>query len=113
MSLPKKIQYTNQKGFCEDLDEGKFSLPLLFTVKSASANNQLWKILQVGRQKGGLSHEIKLLLLEHMKEARSLEKTKEVLIQLQAEIEEEIQHLEQAIGVKNPALRQLMVGLKI
>lgn len=82
-------------------------------MESAPTNNQLWKILQMRRQRGGLSHEIKLLLLEHMKEAKGLEKTAVVLRQVQAQIEDEIQYLERATGVKNPEMWQLMASLKV
>ena len=39
---------TATKGFCEDLTEGKFSLPVIHSIQSSSSyNNELLNILQM------------------------------------------------------------------
>ncbi|PUU78454.1 isoprenoid synthase domain-containing protein [Tuber borchii] len=38
-------QYTKNKGFCEDLTEGKFSFPIIHAIRSDPSNRQLLNIL--------------------------------------------------------------------
>ncbi|KAL4816983.1 isoprenoid synthase domain-containing protein [Aspergillus spinulosporus] len=47
-------EYTGQKGFCEDLGECKFSLPLIHALNTQPKNVQLRGILQQSRSSGGL-----------------------------------------------------------
>lgn len=40
------VAYTHQKGFCEDLTEGKFSFPVIHSIRSDPSNLQLLSILK-------------------------------------------------------------------
>ena len=51
---------TAAKGFCEDLSEGKFSLPVIHSIRSSSTyNNELLNILKMQTMDPGLkSHAL-------------------------------------------------------
>lgn len=40
-------QYTSNKGLCEDLTEGKFSFPIIHSIRSNPSNLQLVNILKM------------------------------------------------------------------
>lgn len=107
------IQYTQQKGFCEDLDEGKFSLPLIHTIQNSSSRLQLVGILQEHRTAGKLSAELKRVLLEHMRTTGSLEYTEVCLETLREEINNELLAIERAYGAENYILRLLLERLRV
>ncbi|KAF2866146.1 isoprenoid synthase domain-containing protein [Massariosphaeria phaeospora] len=105
--------YTAQKGFCEDLDEGKYSLPLIYTVNNTSDMMLLSGLLQCRRFGGGLTFEQKVLMLEHIKASGSLDYTLHVLHTLYVEIDTEIGKLERHFGKDNMQLRRLLAMLKV
>ncbi|KAI9289231.1 geranylgeranyl pyrophosphate synthase [Umbelopsis sp. AD052] len=45
MNLQSK-QYTDNKGFCEDFTEGKFSFPVIHSIRAEPSNRQLLNILK-------------------------------------------------------------------
>ena len=106
-------KYTNQKGFCEDLDEGKFSLPLIHLLASSPNRLQIRSILQERRRNQGLSKELKEYILEEMRKAKSLEYTRSVIKALEQKVEEEIGRMEDATGEKNWIMRLLLDRLKV
>ncbi|KAK2767552.1 hypothetical protein FQN54_003710 [Arachnomyces sp. PD_36] len=105
--------YTKQKGFCEDLDEGKYSLPLIHALQSNPRNMQLRSMLTVRRVCGKSTFEHKQLILTHLKQAGSLDYTLEVLKTLYTELEQEIGRLEKVFGIENPWLTLLLEVLKV
>jgi geranylgeranyl pyrophosphate synthase len=100
-------QYANQKGFTEDLDEGKYSLPLLHLLHAEPENMQIRNILSTRRALGKLTQEQKVLVLESMKRANSLAYTRTVLRHLHKEIGCEIQVLEKACNSDNVQLKMM------
>ncbi|KAI1347164.1 isoprenoid synthase domain-containing protein [Xylaria sp. FL0043] len=50
-NVPDNKQYTAQKGFCEDLDEGKFSLPLIHALAHTDKGLQLRGLLHERRRR--------------------------------------------------------------
>ena len=109
--MPQK--YTNQKGFCEDLDEGKFSLPLIHLLASSPNSLQIRSILQERRRNQGLSKELKDYMLEEMRKTKSLEYTRGVIKALEEKVEGEIGRMEDITGEKNWIIRLLLDRLKI
>ncbi|MCJ1461492.1 hypothetical protein MMC07_000089 [Pseudocyphellaria aurata] len=105
--------YTSQKGFCEDLDEGKFSLPLIHALGNRFQNSQLRSILQERRAAGKLSFELKQVVLEHLHQSKSLEYTKSALHSLQSAIDDEIKRVEKRSGVENFVLKMMLKRLRI
>jgi len=68
-------QYTANKGMCEDLTEGKFSFPVIHSIRSDPSNMQLLNIL---KQKTD-NEEIKRYAVDYMESTGSFEYTRKVL----------------------------------
>ncbi|KAG7005402.1 hypothetical protein G7Y79_00020g049300 [Physcia stellaris] len=105
--------YTKQKGFCDDLDEGKFSFPLIHALENSSNKIQLLSILHERRNVGSLSFELKRVLLNHMGETKSLEYTKACLDTLHGEIDREIKAVEKEFATENSILKLLLEKLRV
>lgn len=112
-------QYADTKGFCEDLDEGKFSYPIVYCMDNLPKFRS--HLLGIFRQRptvlGGctdpLPREVKIYVLDCLKESGALGATKEYAIRLEDELEAEIGHLEALTGETNPMLRLLLVRLSM
>ncbi|KAJ5808864.1 geranylgeranyl diphosphate synthase [Penicillium riverlandense] len=105
-------EYTKQKGFCEDLDEGKFSLPLIHLMLSAPSNSVVRNIWtqRLVNNKASLAH--KQTILELMKKSGSLQFTVDALDLLQDKVEKSISDLEAKFGVENFQLRLILEMLR-
>ncbi|KAK4679032.1 geranylgeranyl pyrophosphate synthetase [Podospora pseudoanserina] len=68
-------EYTANKGMCEDLTEGKFSFPVIHSIRSNPSNSQLLNIL---RQKT-TNEEVKRYAVSYMQSTGSFEYTKKVV----------------------------------
>ncbi|KAL6230730.1 hypothetical protein BDW75DRAFT_234182 [Aspergillus navahoensis] len=106
-------EYTGQKGFCEDLDEGKFSYPLIHALRTQPKNVQLRGILQQSRSAGGLDVPLKEMVLQHLRNAGSLEYTEKKMDELMKRITDGVQEIERGSGVCNWVMRLLIHRLKI
>ncbi|KIM99777.1 hypothetical protein OIDMADRAFT_42767 [Oidiodendron maius Zn] len=98
--------YTEQKGFCEDLDEGKLSYPVILSCNSDPTARAI--ILGIFRQKGNgtpLARNIKIQILNLIRNTGALEETWQLLQQVEKEVEDAISALEVATGEPNPPLR--------
>jgi geranylgeranyl pyrophosphate synthase len=106
------LQYTKQKGFCEDLDEGKFSLPLIHLMHSAPTNSVVRNIWtqRLVNNKASLAH--KQTILELMKKSGSLQFTVDALDMLHVKVEKSIADLEAKFGVENFQLRLILELLR-
>ncbi|KAI5795731.1 putative geranylgeranyl pyrophosphate synthase, partial [Geopyxis carbonaria] len=118
-------QYADQKGFCEDLDEGKFSFPLIHCLTTSSSlvpsncsnispKLELQNIFMArNRSPGhGISPEMKLHVLEILESTGSLEFTKLALETLNRDLQGELGRLERVTGQENPGFRMLVQNLK-
>ncbi|TVY66137.1 Geranylgeranyl pyrophosphate synthase 2 [Fusarium oxysporum f. sp. cubense] len=105
-------RYTDQKGFCEDLDEGKYSLTLMHALQSDSSG-LLANILSIRRFQGKLTTQQKMLVLEVMKTNGSLDWTSTLLGMLHTRVLAEIGSMEVSMNKDNPALRALVERLKL
>ncbi|KAL9540051.1 hypothetical protein MBANPS3_009907 [Mucor bainieri] len=85
----QSTSYTNNKGFCEDLTEGKFSFPIIHAIRKDPSNRQLLNIIS---QKP-TSIEVKKYALEVIRKAGSFEYVREFLRQKENESLEEIKRL--------------------
>lgn len=103
-----------EKGFCEDLDEGKFSIALLHALSNAAEPEALLlRNLMSGRHNAGkLSFVQKNLALSIMEGARSLDYTMEVLRKLYEAIGRELERIELRHGENKP-FRFLLSMLKV
>ncbi|KFY09763.1 hypothetical protein V491_07989 [Pseudogymnoascus sp. VKM F-3775] len=99
-------EYTKQKGFCEDLDEGKLSYPVILTCNSNPTARTI--ILGIFRRKNTgtpLPRSVKMQILALIKKAGALTKTWQPVQQLEKEVEDLISSLEIVLGEQNPSLR--------
>ena len=86
--------YTEKKGFCEDLTEGKFSFPVIHAIHADSSNSILQEILK--QRTNNL--EVKKYALTYMEEKGSFAYTKEVIENLNAELLSMITTIEKQVG---------------
>ncbi|KAF3400488.1 Ophiobolin F synthase [Talaromyces pinophilus] len=106
-------EYTNQKGWCEDLDEGKFSLPLIHSLTTKPNNIRLQAMLHQRLINGKMTLEMKKLALDQLAETKSLEYTKEMLGYMYTQIQKEVEFLERQTGSENFLLRLLLKRLQV
>eukprot|EP00088_Acartia_fossae_P001363 TRINITY_DN10527_c0_g1_i2.p1 TRINITY_DN10527_c0_g1~~TRINITY_DN10527_c0_g1_i2.p1 ORF type:complete len:336 (-),score=61.34 TRINITY_DN10527_c0_g1_i2:720-1703(-) len=95
--------YACNKSFAEDLTEGKFSFPILHTVRNGNTDDRVIKILRQRTQ----DLEVKKFCIKLIEEAGSFEYTKKVMEELDNSILEEIEK----IG-DNQILRGVMTQLR-
>ncbi|KAK7743724.1 hypothetical protein SLS62_010455 [Diatrype stigma] len=105
--------YTEKKGFCEDLDEGKFSLPLIHALTHAGKALQLKCLIHQRRQKGQCTNEQKHFILTQMREAGSLAYVLQMLQALHTELDAEVGRLECVFGRVNHEMRLMMALIKV
>ncbi|KAJ5975722.1 hypothetical protein N7481_009429 [Penicillium waksmanii] len=67
--------YTHNKGLCEDLTEGKFSFPIIHSVRSNPGNHQLVSILKQKTQ----DEEVKRYAVQYMQSTGSFTHTRQVV----------------------------------
>ncbi|KNZ43656.1 geranylgeranyl diphosphate synthase, type III [Puccinia sorghi] len=92
--------YTVNKGFCEDLTEGKFSFPIVHAIRADPSNHQLLNVLRQRPTDDG----IKTYAVSYMKEkTKSLAYTRQVLTVLEGQADKEVSRLGD-----NTALRSLL-----
>ncbi|KAK8022706.1 terpenoid synthase [Apiospora rasikravindrae] len=107
--------YTKQKGFCEDLDEGKFSLIMIHTMENAQEYDKmlLQGVLDQRHLAGSMSEPQKELVLELMQKLGSLQYTRDVLQDMLGQISKEVAKIEEICGVKNKPLGMLLQRLGV
>jgi geranylgeranyl diphosphate synthase type 3 len=79
LNLSSKV-YTQNKGLCEDLTEGKFSFPIIHSIRSNPSNLQLINILKQKTQ----DDEVKRYAVKYMESTGSFEYCKKVVKELRA-----------------------------
>ncbi|KAL0076795.1 geranylgeranyl pyrophosphate synthetase [Phycomyces blakesleeanus] len=97
-------EYSQNKGFCEDLTEGKFSFPIIHSIRADRSNRQLLNIIS---QKP-TSIEVKKYALEIIRRTGSFEHVKSFLAAKEIEMQEEIERLG-----GNPLLEKVVSGLSL
>ncbi|KAJ5472245.1 hypothetical protein N7530_006246 [Penicillium desertorum] len=107
--------YTKNKGFCDDLDEGKLSFPVILSMQSPGFSNTALSSVFKGSQKGEtLSLEMKQYILEEITARGAFSETKAVLRKLHTELLRLLMETEKkAGGIENWALRLLIMKLDI
>ncbi|XP_019625389.1 PREDICTED: geranylgeranyl pyrophosphate synthase-like [Branchiostoma belcheri] len=95
-------EYTENKSYCEDLTEGKFSFPIIHGVHHEQGTTQILSIL---RQKT-TDLDVKKYCVDYLQKLGSFEYTKDVLSDLE---EQAVQQIQAHGG--NPYLSAMMVEL--
>lgn len=102
-------KYSEQKGFCEDLDEGKFSFPIVACCNSDStAGDIILGLFRHGQGGATLSRNTKVYMLDLVKGSGAFEATWELLQELNKEMCEALAKLETATGKTNQVLRRII-----
>jgi geranylgeranyl diphosphate synthase type 3 len=70
--------YSKNKGLCEDLTEGKFSFPIIHSIRANPSNVQLINILKQRTK----DDEVKLYAVKYMESTGSFSYTRKVVAQL-------------------------------
>ncbi|KAI4092168.1 MAG: hypothetical protein LQ344_003651 [Seirophora lacunosa] len=108
-------EYAQQKGFCEDLDEGKMSLPLIHSLQNSSEGekSQIRGIFKTLAH-SGLSPEVKSFIIKHLREkTASLLYVRDRLKELELDLADRLMALEEAFGIRNPLLGGALAKLKV
>jgi geranylgeranyl diphosphate synthase, type III len=86
--------YTQNKGLCEDLTEGKFSFPVIHSIRSNPSNLQLINILKQKTQ----DEEVKRYAVKYMESTGSFEYSKRVIRELKTKAMVLIKELDEKTG---------------
>ena len=112
--------YAKQKGFAEDLDEGKYSFTLIHCIQTLESEHKLAgdamhlrAFLMKRKVEEKLNDEAKREVLASMRKTKSLEYTLGVLRELHGEWGREVGSLEGKFGEENFSLRLLLEMLKV
>ncbi|KPM42335.1 hypothetical protein AK830_g4208 [Neonectria ditissima] len=105
--------YTDQKGFCEDLDEGKYSLPLIHAIQTDTEGFLLANLLSTRRAQGKLTPQQKMLVLDRIKASGGFEVTRSILSDLHVQVMTEIEGLECGFNKQNGQIRALAERLRL
>lgn len=98
-------QMTAAKGFCEDLTEGKFSLPVIHSIRSSSTyNNELLNILKMQTMDPGLK---KHALWYMRTQTKSLDYTREMLQDLHKQAHVAVGRIDASNGMIEALLNKL------
>ncbi|KAH3869566.1 geranylgeranyl pyrophosphate synthase-like isoform X1 [Dreissena polymorpha] len=80
-------EYAQNKSYCEDLTEGKFSFPLIHAIQSDRGDHQILSILRQRTQ----DNDVKKYCVDLLEKRGSFEYTKATLMQLEKEIYRQIE----------------------
>ncbi|KAL8857505.1 MAG: hypothetical protein Q9178_006000 [Gyalolechia marmorata] len=97
-------EYAQQKGFCEDLDEGKMSLPLIHSLQNSSEGDKA-RIKGIFKTHGpsGLSPEVKEFVIKQLSErTASLQCIGNKLKDLTSELADGLMALEEIFWYREP-----------
>ena len=87
----------SNKGFCEDLTEGKFSFPILHAVNTRESDSRIIHILKQRTQ----DLQLKEYCVQLLNEFGSMEYTRQTCAELAQQISEEIAHLNGNLFLEN------------
>lgn len=102
-------QYAKEKGYAEDLDEGKISLPLIYTLQSSPQRNAIMRVFKRRDPASeGLGLEMKTFIVNEMRRTGALDKTYDLLISMQDDLMVELRRLEREFGAPNASLELVL-----
>lgn len=97
------VEYSNNKGLCEDLTEGKFSFPVIHSIRSNPSNLQLINIL---KQKT-TDETVKRYAVKYMEGTGSFEYTLQVLDVLVQRARKTADEIDNGMG-KNKGIHKIL-----
>lgn len=105
----KSTAYTDNKGLCEDLTEGKFSFPIIHSIRANPGNRQLINILKQKPRED----DIKRYALSYLESTNSFEYTRGVVKKLKTEAVDTIQDLEKQGLEENIGIRKILARMSL
>lgn len=87
-------EYTDNKGLCEDLTEGKFSFPIIHSIRANPQNRQLINIL---KQKP-TDDEVKKYAVKYMESTGSFEYCRVILRDLKEKALAMVEEIDEGVG---------------
>lgn len=81
--------YTKNKGFGEDLSEGKFSFPIIHSIRARPDNIQLLSILKQRTE----DVDVKSFAIRYIESTGSFEYTRQKIAELMVEAKEQVRKL--------------------
>jgi geranylgeranyl diphosphate synthase, type III len=100
--------YTQNKGLCEDLTEGKFSFPVIHSIRSDPSNLQLINIL---KQKT-TDEDVKRYALKYMEGTGSFEYTRKAIRELRAKAHTLIEEMD-SVGKEGEGMRKILDRINV
>ncbi|PWY65557.1 geranylgeranyl pyrophosphate synthase [Aspergillus eucalypticola CBS 122712] len=105
-------EYTETKGYCEDLSEGKLSFPLIHALQNSSVADMIRGLLFHRENGKELSSEMKSYIVAEMRKAGSLAYARDSAMQLFDAMMETLERVEANLG-PNEKLKALLRLLKL
>ena len=99
--------------WCEDLDEGKYTLPVIHLLQSRQDEHLVQNILSTRHTTGKMGELTKHLFLDCLQRAGSMEYTSEILQVVLKDLLLELDRVNTAFGSENQAMRSLIDALKV
>jgi geranylgeranyl diphosphate synthase, type III len=100
--------YSNNKGNCEDLTEGKFSFPIIHAIRANVSDRTVMNILRMRTT----DDSVKDFAVNHMKRLGSFEYTKDVLRILIDRARKMVDEMEEDHG-KNEGMRKILEKMEV
>lgn len=109
----KDPDYAKAKGFCEDLDEGKFSLMMIHGIQNSDEDGKklLLDALTKARERGEgeeLPRELKIEVVEHLDAVGSFEYARAKMAELVMGIKKEYLRVLRQTGLRNVVVEGLV-----
>lgn len=101
------------KGFCEDLDEGKWTLPLIHLFQTQHSHLAVLNALTTGRKQRGMSIEQKRFVLHAIEESKGLDYARSVMNDLHLQLQAEVGRIQASLGFPNTTMELLLELLRI
>lgn len=101
--------YTKNKGLCEDLTEGKFSFPVIHSIRTDPSNLQLINIL---KQKT-TDDQVKRYAVKYMEGTGSFEYTRRAIRDLKAKAYGLIEQLDAMGGAQGEGIRKILERIDV
>ncbi|KAK6497448.1 hypothetical protein TWF481_011857 [Arthrobotrys musiformis] len=106
-------EYTKTKGHLSDLDEGKYSLMLIHSLRNSKEGTQLKSLLTMRARQGNLSPEQKDTVMKILMRSESMEYTLNILEELDNGMDNQLGRLENQAGERNVILRAVLEKLRM
>ncbi|KAI3324167.1 terpenoid synthase [Xylariaceae sp. AK1471] len=101
-----------EASWCEDLDEGKYTLPVIHLLQSKQDEHIVQNILSTRHMTGKMDELTKRLFLGCLQRAGSMEYTYEILQMVHKDFLLELDWVNTAFGSENQAMRSLIDALQ-